>query len=37
MPAWRGLQSVSGVDIAHAIAADFLAALRERAFSRRAG
>jgi tetrahydromethanopterin:alpha-L-glutamate ligase len=37
MPAWRGLQSVSGVDIAHAIAADFLAALRERALSRRAG
>ena len=30
MPAWSGLQSVAGIDIAGAIACDFLAALGER-------
>ena len=37
MPAWRGLQSVASVDIAEAVASDFLDALRERVQSCRAG
>jgi tetrahydromethanopterin:alpha-L-glutamate ligase len=37
MPAWRGLQSVSGIDIAQAIAEDFIAVLRERSRSRHTG
>ena len=37
MPAWRGLQSVASVDIAEAVASDFLGVLRERILTRRAG
>ncbi|MBV9520924.1 MAG: RimK family alpha-L-glutamate ligase [Hyphomicrobiales bacterium] len=35
MPAWRGLQSVSGSDIAETIAQDFLNVLHERVLGRR--
>ncbi|MBV8765899.1 MAG: RimK family alpha-L-glutamate ligase [Hyphomicrobiales bacterium] len=37
MPAWRGLQSVASVDIAAAVAADFLDRLREGLLARRIG
>ncbi|MBV8428272.1 MAG: hypothetical protein JOZ88_13610, partial [Hyphomicrobiales bacterium] len=37
MPAWRGLQSVASVDIAAAVAADFLDRLREGILARRIG